>query len=56
MDINKQNNKVPELSVDVFTSSCKVINIEEISNTNNINKKSLEIDNKIKNKKDKWNT
>ena len=53
MEIKDQHNKTPELSAKVFTSSCKVINIEEISNTNNINKKSLEIDNKIKNKKDK---
>ncbi|WP_296648739.1 hypothetical protein [Romboutsia sp. 13368] len=38
MDINQQNNKIPELSAKVFTSSCKVVNIEDISHTKNINK------------------
>ena len=31
MEIKDQHNKTPELSAKVFTSSCKVVNIEDIN-------------------------
>ena len=33
-----KHNKTPELSAKVFTNNCKVANIEDINDTQNINK------------------
>ena len=46
-----QHNKTPELSAKVFTSSCKVVNIEDINDSQNINKNLIKAEfEQIKNK------
>lgn len=51
MEIKHQHNKTPELSAKVFTSNCKVVNIEDVNDYQNINKNLIKAD--IKQIKDK---
>ena len=51
-----KHNKTPELSAKVFTSNCKVVNIEDINDSQNINKNLIkaefeQIKDKIENNK-----
>ena len=51
MEIKDQHNKTPELSAKVFTSSCKVVNIEDINDSQNFNKNLIKAEfEQIKNK------